>query len=82
MSHTIYACAKCGSTDLWRDAAVSINDPSNVAEHDATNCSHCGYDGTHYLSVQVEDRVVVDDFTDASYVLLPEWRAKAEECYL
>ena len=81
-ANTIYACGMCGRTDLWRDAAVSVNDPSEVAEYDDVNCAHCGYDGSCYIKVQVTDGLVLEDVTDDGYVLLPEWRAKAEECYL
>ena len=79
---TIYACGACASTSLLRDAAVSINDPGEVHEYDNVACSNCGYDGTHHFSVEVPRGLVISDIVDENHTLLPEWQAKAEECYL
>ena len=47
---TIYACI-CGSTDLYRDAAIEINNPTRVHGYSSVQCGGCGYDGSHYIEV-------------------------------
>ena len=47
---TIYACT-CGSTDLYRDAAIEINNPTRVHDYSSVQCGGCGYDGSHYIEV-------------------------------
>ena len=71
---TIYACS-CGSTNLWRDAAVSVNDTNNVITYDSVSCGDCSYDGHRFREAQVPD-----DFTDDC--LTPEQLASSVEAYL
>ena len=81
-ARTIYACGVCASTSLLRDAAVGINDPGEVHEYYNVTCPNCGYDGTHHLIVWVPRDLDIEDIVDEDHTLLPEWREKAEECYL
>ena len=56
---TIYACT-CGSTDLYRDAAIEINDSHQVHEYSSVSCGSCGYDGSHYIEVQLSEEEIAD----------------------
>ena len=47
---TIYACT-CGSTDLYRDASIEVNNPTRVHAYSSVTCGACGYDGSHYIEV-------------------------------
>jgi hypothetical protein len=71
---TIYAC-RCGSTRLWRDAAVAVNDEENVVTYDNVSCGDCSYDGHTFRKAEVPD-----DFDDDR--LTPEQLAAAEEVHL
>ena len=37
-----FRCVRCGSTDLWGDAQVCVNDPTDVRTFDAVTCGGCG----------------------------------------
>ena len=54
---TIYACT-CGSTDLYRDAAIEINNPTRVHDYSSVTCAACGYDGSHYIEVLLSDEEI------------------------
>ena len=56
---TIYACT-CGSTDLYRDAAIEINNPTRVHDYSSVTCASCGYDGSHYIEVQLSEEEIAD----------------------
>ena len=54
---TIYACT-CGSTDLYRDAAIEVNNPDRVHSYSSVECGACGYDGSDYIEVLLRDEEI------------------------
>lgn len=36
------ACSECGSTDVFYDAYVGVNDPEDVRTFDQAFCDDCG----------------------------------------
>ena len=54
---TIYACT-CGSTDLYRDAAIEVNNPDRVHCYSSVECGACGYDGSHYIELTLSDEEI------------------------
>ena len=54
---TIYACT-CGSTDLFRDAAIEVNNPDRVHDYSSVSCAVCGYDGSRYIELTLSDQEV------------------------
>ena len=54
---TIYACT-CGSTDLYQDAAIEVNNPDRVHSYSSVECGDCGYDGSHYIELTLSDEEI------------------------
>lgn len=72
----IYAC-HCGSTNLWRDAAVAVNDGDQVTTYDSVSCSDCGYDGSYYYQIEVPDDFEIGSKLDDKSLLI-----KANQAFL
>lgn len=71
---TIYCCAQCRSTNICRDAWVSVNDPEVSDTYDNTWCADCGYDGSHYLAfnlIDAEAEQALDEAGEAEGNKLP-----------
>ena len=79
---TIYACT-CGSTDLYRDAAIEINDSHQVHEYSSVSCGSCGYDGSHYIEVQLSEEEIADlQSFERDGRLTPEQLARGSATFL
>ena len=80
--HTIYACA-CGSTDLFRDAAIEINNPDRVHSYSTVTCGECGYDGSHYIELELSDQEFEDLHSpEGDGCLTPEQLERGTETFL
>ena len=78
----IYACT-CGSTDLYRDAAIEINNSDRVHEYSSVSCGSCGYDGSHYIEVLLSDEEIEALMsTELDGRLTPEQLARGAPTFL
>ena len=79
---TIYACT-CGSTDLYRDAAIEVNNPDRVHSYSSVECGACGYDGSHYIEVLLSDEEIEALMsTELDGRLTPEQLARGAPTFL
>ena len=79
---TIYACT-CGSTDLYRDAAIEVNNPDRVHSYSTVTCGECGYDGSRYIELTLSDQefeALMSTELDGS--LTPEQLERGTETFL
>ena len=78
----IYACT-CGSTDLYRDAAIEVNNPTRVHDYSSVTCAACGYDGSHYIEVLLSDEEIEALMsTELDGRLTPEQLARGTPVFL
>ena len=54
---TIYTCT-CGSTNLYRDVAIEVDNLDRVHSYSSVECGACGYDGSHYIEVLLSDEEI------------------------
>lgn len=79
---TIYACT-CGSTDLYRDAAIEINNPTRVHGYSTVTCGECGYDGSHYIELELSEQEFEDLHSpESDGRLTPEQLERGAETFL
>lgn len=54
-------CVKCGSTELFYDAHVGVNDPEDVRTYDAIDCMYCGEHDVSTNDVSTNDKEDEDE---------------------
>ena len=79
---TIYACT-CGSTDLYRDAAIEVNNPDRVHSYSSVSCGACGYDGSHYIELTLSEEEFEDlPLLESDGCLTPEQLERGAPTFL
>lgn len=53
MKKTITKCSACGSTNVFRDACLSLEN-GEYSTYDSRNCGDCDYDGFEWIETEIE----------------------------